>query len=56
MPQIAEELVISPKTVEGHKTRLMDKLQMHNRTDLLRFALQSGITTDEDRFPSESQS
>ncbi len=56
MPQIAEELVISPKTVEGHKTRLMDKLQMHNRTDLLRFALQSGITTDEDRFPSEVES
>jgi len=55
-PQIAEELVISPKTVEGHKTRLMDKLQARNRTELLRFALQSGITTDEDRFPSEVES
>jgi DNA-binding NarL/FixJ family response regulator len=51
--QIAGELFISPKTVEGHKTRVMDKLQSRNRTDLLRFALHSGISTDEDQSPRE---
>lgn len=51
--RIAAELSISPKTVEGHKVRIMDKLQMHNRTELLRFAMQAGITKDEDRFPVE---
>lgn len=50
--QIAEELSISPKTVEGHKTRIMDKLQVHNRIGLLRFAMQVGMTTDEYRFPA----
>jgi DNA-binding NarL/FixJ family response regulator len=52
--QIAGELFISPKTVEGHKTRVMDKLQSRNRTDLLRFALHSGMSTDEDQFPRET--
>lgn len=46
---IAEKLVISPKTVEGHKTRLMAKLGARNRTDLLRFALKAELVQlDED--------
>jgi two-component system response regulator NreC len=40
---IAERLVISPKTVEGHKTRIMTKLGARNRTDLLRFALKAEL-------------
>jgi len=40
---IAERLVISPKTVEGHKTRLMNKLGVRNRTDLIRFALKAEL-------------
>ncbi len=40
---IAEKLVISPKTVEGHKARLVEKVGARNRTDLLRFALQAGL-------------
>jgi len=40
---IAEKLVISPKTVEGHKTRLMTKLGVRNRTDLIRFALKAEL-------------
>ena len=41
--EIAEMLVISPKTVEGHKTRLMTKLDLHNRVELVKYALRKGI-------------
>lgn len=41
--QIAEMLVISPKTVERHKTSLMAKIDIHNRYDLLKYALRKGI-------------
>jgi len=43
--EIAEMLFISPKTVEGHKTNLMSKLDLHNRTDLIKYALRKGIIT-----------
>ena len=43
--EIAEILVISPKTVEGHKTNLMSKLDIHNRIDLVKYALRKGIIT-----------
>jgi len=41
--EIADTLVISPKTVEGHKTSLMAKLGIHNRTELIKYALHKGI-------------
>lgn len=41
--QIAEMLVISPKTVERHKTSLMAKIDIHNRFDLVKYALRKGI-------------
>jgi two-component system response regulator NreC len=41
--EIAEALVISPKTVEGHKTSLMAKLGISNRTELIKYALRKGI-------------
>ncbi len=41
--EIANMLVISPKTVEGHKTRLMSKLDLHSRVDLVKYALRKGI-------------
>lgn len=43
--EIAEMLALSPKTVEGHKTNLMAKLDIHNRADLVKYALRKGITT-----------
>ena len=43
--EIADTLVISPKTVEGHKSNLMSKLGIHNRTELIKYALRKGITT-----------
>lgn len=41
--EIAEILVVSRKTVEGHKTNLMAKLDIHNRTELVKYALRKGI-------------
>ncbi len=43
--EIAEMLVIQPKTVEGHKTNLMAKLGLHNRVELVKYALRKGIIT-----------
>lgn len=40
---IADELVISVKTVEAHKAHIMAKLHARNRTDLIRYALRKGI-------------
>ncbi len=37
--EIAEELFISPRTVEAHRTNLMQKLQIKNVAGLIRFAL-----------------
>jgi len=41
--EIAAMLVLSPKTVERHRTNLMSKLDIHNRTELVKFALRKGI-------------
>jgi len=41
--EIAEILVITPKTVDGHKTNLMAKLGVHNRIDLVKYALRKGV-------------
>ena len=43
--QIADTLVVSRKTVEGHKTNLMAKLGVHNRIELVKYALRKGIIT-----------
>jgi len=43
--KIADMLVISPKTVDAHKTSLMAKLDIHNRIDLVKYALRKGIIT-----------
>lgn len=41
--QIANELVVSVKTVEAHKAHIMEKLHARTRTDLIRYALKKGI-------------
>ena len=41
--QIADMLVVSPKTVEWYKTSLMNKLNLHNRMDLIKFAIRRGL-------------
>jgi two-component system response regulator NreC len=39
---IGSQLHISPKTVDSHRTHLMDKLGLHSRADLTRYALHHG--------------
>ncbi|MDQ0200572.1 response regulator [Neobacillus ginsengisoli] len=41
--EIAEQLVISVKTVETHKGKLMEKLQMKTRPELVEYAVKKGL-------------
>jgi two-component system response regulator NreC len=41
--QIAAALVISPKTVERHRENIMRKLNLHSRSELVRYAIRKGI-------------
>lgn len=41
--EIADLLGISVKTAMSHRERMMEKLDVHSRTDLIRFALRRGI-------------
>jgi DNA-binding NarL/FixJ family response regulator len=43
--EIGERLQISPKTVDTYRQRFMDKLELHHRSELVRFALQRGLLT-----------
>jgi two-component system response regulator NreC len=42
-PEIAGKLHISEKTVETHRAHIADKLGLHTRADLVRFALEHGL-------------
>ena len=41
--EIAEKLIISVKTVETHKSKVMEKLQMKTRPELVSYALKKGL-------------
>jgi two-component system response regulator NreC len=41
--EVAEQLVISIKTVESHKANVMDKLGLKTRPDLVRYAMKKGL-------------
>ena len=43
--EIAEKLVISSKTVDTYRQRIMDKLNLRHRADLVRYALRKGLLT-----------
>jgi two-component system response regulator NreC len=47
---IAERLKLSVKTVETYRSRLCDKLGLHDRAGLVRYALQTGLVSA-DRLP-----
>ena len=40
---IGERLELSPKTIARHRERIMHKLNMHSRTELVKFAIRSGL-------------
>ena len=41
--EIASSLVISPKTVARHRENIMRKLNLHSRSELVRYAIRKGI-------------
>lgn len=41
--EIAELLVVSVKTVETHKTKIMEKLHLKTRPELVRYAIKKGL-------------
>jgi DNA-binding NarL/FixJ family response regulator len=41
--EIGKRLFISPRTVEIHRANMMQKLGLHNQTELIRYALKRGI-------------
>jgi two-component system response regulator NreC len=40
---IAQKLFISVKTVLGHRANIMEKLNLHSRTELVKYAIRKGI-------------
>ncbi|MHB1406586.1 MAG: response regulator [Desulfitobacteriaceae bacterium] len=43
--EIADMLCVSVKTVETYRARLMEKLNMHKRAELVRYAVENGIVS-----------
>jgi DNA-binding NarL/FixJ family response regulator len=41
--QIADRLVLSPRTVQNHVQNTLGKLQLHNRVELVRYAIERGL-------------
>lgn len=58
--EIAERLLLSPRTVEAHRMRALNKLGLHSQRELLHYAVQRGLLsigapawTDETRATEE---
>jgi len=45
--RIAEMLYLSVKTVTGHRNKLMQKLDLHNRTELVRYAVRRRLISSD---------
>lgn len=41
--EIARKLFISEKTVQTHRSNILDKLNIHDRTELVRYAIRQGL-------------
>ncbi|HEY7062428.1 MAG TPA: response regulator transcription factor [Chloroflexota bacterium] len=41
--EIADRLVLSPKTVDTYRQRVMEKLNLHHRSELVKYALRKGL-------------
>ncbi len=44
VPKIASLLCISKKTVEAHKAHIMEKLNIHDKVGLIKYAIRTGLT------------
>ncbi len=47
--QIADRLYLSVKTVETYKARVMEKLKLHSRVELVRYALRRGFLNQDNQ-------
>lgn len=47
MTRIADQLCLSVKTIDTHKTRLMEKLQCTQKSELVEYALRYGLLTSQ---------
>jgi two-component system response regulator NreC len=45
--EIADQLYLSPKSVETYRARILEKLELRTRADLVRYALRRGLLTEE---------
>jgi two-component system response regulator NreC len=45
--EIAEQLVISVRTVESHRAHIQQKLRVSKRSELVRYALERGMLDPE---------
>ena len=52
--QIADRLGLSVKTVETYRSRLVEKLGLRSRADLVRYALDSGLLGAGEAFPGST--
>lgn len=43
--EIGEKLGLSPKTIARHRERIMQRLNMHSRTELVKFAIRTGLVS-----------
>jgi two-component system, NarL family, response regulator NreC len=50
--QIAEQIYVSVKSVETYRARIAQKLNLHSRTDVIRYAYASGLLTLETFLPA----
>ena len=41
--EIAQQLIISPHTVQSHRWNIMDKLGLHHRAELINYAIRRGL-------------
>ncbi|MBI2939683.1 MAG: response regulator transcription factor [Chloroflexi bacterium] len=44
--EVADLLYLSPRTVERHCANIMEKLNLQNRAELIRYALRNGLVSD----------
>lgn len=44
--EIAEQLSLSVNTVQAHRSHIIDKLNLHSRADLMRYAVRVGLLRD----------
>ena len=45
--EIAQQLGLSPRTVDAHRAQIMERLDLHDLAGLVRFAVRVGLVTPE---------